>query len=427
MGEPNVPPEYALYYYNPEKYQAATQWIRSNPARGGTNIKTPLLWAIETLNLNYQPNTIPFVVLITDGAVREEKEICQEVKAKAQNVRVLTFGIGQHCNWYFLKMLSLMTRGWSSGSLSPEALVPKMSALVDRASQPVLTGITLGIDGLQSAQLFPEQIPDLFVGGPLVIAGKFEGQFPPQISLNGYLPDGKQLSIPVRTDGSTVVPVSKVFVKKQLDQLIAEHWLNGVQAVQDNIVDISLNEQLPTPYTTMVAYEMDAKQKAKLEKEEEKEKKSKKKRKKKGPSGATIAKYAGGAVAITAGAVLVGSVLMTMQGTSGFGDIGVGGLDMGDVFGGDCCGDCCGDCGIFGDVCGEIGSCFGDCCGDIGGFFGDCCGEIGGALGDCSCFGEIIGGLGDCCGGVVDAVGNCPIGDICEGCLDILMTVLDAF
>jgi len=303
-----------------------------------------------------------------------------------------------------------------------------MKALVDRASQPVLSGITLGIDGLNGAQLFPERIPDLFIGGPLVIAGKFEGQFPGQITLNGFTPDGKSLSIPVRVDQSTVVPVGKVFVKKQLDQLISEHWLNGGQKIQDNIVDISLNEQLPTPYTTMVAYEMDAKQKAKLEKEEEKEKKSKKKRKKKGPSGATIAKYAGGAVAITAGAVLVGSVVMTMQGTSGFGDIG--GLDMGDVFGGDCCGDCCGDCGFLGECCGEIGSCFGDvfgdCCGEIGGFFGDCCGEIGGALGDCSCIGDVVGGLGDCCGGIVEAVGSCPIGDICEGCLDVVMTVLEA-
>merc|ERR1719150_1407548 len=133
----------------------------------------------------------------------------------------------------------------------------------------------------------------------------------------------------------------------------------------------------------MVAYEMDQKQKDKMEKQDKK-----KKTKKTGPSAGTIAKYAGGAVALTAGAVLVGSIAMTMQGGSGFADFGAGGMDLGEVFGGGCC-DCCGE--IFGGICGDA---CGDVCGGIGDAFGDVCGccgdlvaDIGDLLGDCSCCG----------------------------------------
>merc|ERR1712083_101763 len=100
----------------------------------------------------------------------------------------------------------------------------------------------MGIDGLQGCQLFPERIPDLFVGGPLVIAGKYTGNFPKTITLSGLYPNGHQLDLQVSVGNSNIVPVGKVFVKKQLDQLIATEWLDGDQKVRDNIVDISLNE-----------------------------------------------------------------------------------------------------------------------------------------------------------------------------------------
>lgn len=431
VGIPNQPPQFALYGANQQNIQNATQFVMGCPARGGTNIRTPLLWALETLHMNADPRRVPFVVLLTDGAVRDEKEIVKSVKQQSengQNVRVLTFGIGQHCNWYFLKMLSLSTRGWSSGALSPEKLVPKMNALIERASQPVLLAPSLQIDGLSSCQLVPSTIPDLFVGGPLVIAGKFTGNFPPEVTLVGQSSTGQELRQNMKTlwIEDSKIPVSKVFVKGQLDQLVAEHWLGEDPKVKEEIVNISVNEQLPTPHTTMIAYEMDEKQKEKMEKEEKKNQK----KKKKGPSGATIAKYAGGAIALTAGAVLIGSVAMTMSGGSGFGAIGdLGSAGFENIFGGGCC-DCCGE--IFGGICGDCG-CLGDIFGEIGGCCGDVCGEIGGVLGDCSCCGEIVGALGDVCGSLGDVCGEivgclseCPIEEVCSGCIELLTSLLDA-
>merc|ERR550534_3269549 len=90
---------------NSPNIHQAKEWINLNQARGLTDIKTPLDWAIKILNSNNQEsNRMQFVVLVTDGAVSNEHEIVLNMEKESRNIRVLTFGIGRYCNWYFLKM-----------------------------------------------------------------------------------------------------------------------------------------------------------------------------------------------------------------------------------------------------------------------------------------------------------------------------------
>jgi len=384
----NQPPPRALYPVTEQTKAAANGFVRNCPARGRTDILTPLDWAVRTLKLNKNPATIPFVILLTDGAVDNEREICRRIGSTSEGVRVLTFGIGNHCNWYFLKMLSLQTRGWSSGALETKNLRKKIETLVDRASKPVLTNVAVDIN-VEALELYPPVFPDLFVGGPLIIAGKYKGAFPPSITLQGNLPNGTFSTKQVFAEPSKFVPVEKVFVKQQLDQLVAQHWLEQDDKLKKQIIDISVNEELPSPHTQMVSYEMTPAQKKKLEEETDKE--QKKGSNKKGPTAGTVAKYAAGTVVVAAGAILIGSVALSLANAGGFdavGSIFEGiGADCGDC--GDCDLECCGEC----DCCGDCG----DCCGD----FGDCCADCGDC--DCDCFDS----CGDCC----DAV--CQVCEVC--------------
>lgn len=44
------------------------------------------------------------MVLLTDGCVNNDREICFMVRDICKNARILTFGIGFYCNWFFLKV-----------------------------------------------------------------------------------------------------------------------------------------------------------------------------------------------------------------------------------------------------------------------------------------------------------------------------------
>jgi hypothetical protein len=100
----------------PQSVNDCLAWARTHgPQRGMTDIGTPLNWALQLLN-KYNLQSLCFAVLLTDGCVANEREICAPLTSKESllgNSRILTFGIGAYCNWYFLKTLALLGRGFS--------------------------------------------------------------------------------------------------------------------------------------------------------------------------------------------------------------------------------------------------------------------------------------------------------------------------
>ncbi len=65
-----------------------------------------------------------------------------------------------------------------------------MQRMLLAAQRPVLYNLTLSIPGISGCELYPYPVPDLCSGMPLMIAGKYEGDFPPTVTVNGTLPDG---------------------------------------------------------------------------------------------------------------------------------------------------------------------------------------------------------------------------------------------
>ncbi|CAN0288698.1 unnamed protein product [Discosporangium mesarthrocarpum] len=98
---------------------------------------------------------LPLTVIVTDGAVANEREICRFARDKAQvqgggrgGVRTFTLGIGIFVNRYFLKMLAQIGRGYSALSLYTPNIGKDITSLMAKTHTPVLTDISLGIPGL---------------------------------------------------------------------------------------------------------------------------------------------------------------------------------------------------------------------------------------------------------------------------------------
>lgn len=80
---------------SPQNVNAALGWLSGLSTRGLTDIFIPLKKSCKLLN-NPEISTgrIPFVLLITDGCVANEKEIVNWAKDHAGAVRIFTLGIG---------------------------------------------------------------------------------------------------------------------------------------------------------------------------------------------------------------------------------------------------------------------------------------------------------------------------------------------
>jgi len=76
----------------------AQEWVTTNcEARGGTDILAPLQAAFQLLQMNL--DAVPYIFLITDGAVVDERKICRLIQAAVTSrggkaPRISTFGIG---------------------------------------------------------------------------------------------------------------------------------------------------------------------------------------------------------------------------------------------------------------------------------------------------------------------------------------------
>eukprot|EP00736_Rhodelphis_marinus_P014493 Rmarinus@m.24611 len=378
----------------PQNIQAAQQWVSMIRARALTDILTPLSHAVGELE-NAEHANVPFVFLITDGAVQNEREICQYARANAKRSRISTFGIGPYCNAYFLQMLAELGRGFYDLAFNPEKIFLQMSSLLEKASAPILTDVSLGIQGVSNVEIYPFPVPDLFIGAPLLICGKFSGQFPTTVMLQGRHSSGQALQIPVQAVASSV-NLDKVFIKKRLDLLTAKAWLEDSQKIKEQVVDLSVASNVPCAHTVMVAYETTPAKKAEWEKKKDKEK---------NPAKRSKAKLA--LLGVGAG-IAVGAALMT------FGDVGATFANsstfeaMGDFLGN--------GAQEFAGVVGDAFAGLGDVIGDAGGAIGDAMGGLGDALGDAA------GGVGDAVGDAGDMCGDCfgSIGGVCEGIPDAL-------
>jgi hypothetical protein len=138
--------------------------------------------------------------------------------------------------------------------------------------------------------------------------------------------------------------------------LVARQWLTQDEGLKKQIVDLAVNESMPSPFTTMVAYET---------KQKEGESKEQEKKKQKGNSKAIAAAAVGGVLILSAAAVM------------SFGDLAGTAAGFGNLIGdaASCCGSC-DICGLF-ECCGGCGGC------DICSIFSSC--DCGGCA-DCICW-----------------------------------------
>ncbi|KAK3428358.1 hypothetical protein EUGRSUZ_F04397 [Eucalyptus grandis] len=145
----------------PEAISNATQWISANfAANGGTDILFPLEQAMKLLAET--TGSIPLIFLVTDGAVENEREICNKVKDHCSSglpicPRICTFGIGAYCDNYFLQMLSQIGRGYHDAAYDAELVELRMQRWLANALSIMMADITVdaleNLDSLENHKL----------------------------------------------------------------------------------------------------------------------------------------------------------------------------------------------------------------------------------------------------------------------------------
>ncbi|XP_057420076.1 uncharacterized protein LOC130714201 isoform X2 [Lotus japonicus] len=248
--------------------EKATEWMDVNfVIGGGTNILRPLNTAIEMLS--GAQSSVPIIFLVTDGTVEDERQICDLVKNHMTNgesicPRVYTFGIGSFCNHYFLRMLAAIGRGQYDAAVDVDLVEPRMLTLFEKASSLILANIKMDVlDDIDQLEVYPSHIPDLSTEGPLILSGRYKGNFPETVKVKGIMADFSDFVIDMKIQTAKDIPVQRVCARDQIEHLTAQAWLSENKQLEQQVAKLSLQTGFMSEYTRMVVLENDHLKKAK--------------------------------------------------------------------------------------------------------------------------------------------------------------------
>ncbi|PIM99908.1 hypothetical protein CDL12_27592 [Handroanthus impetiginosus] len=240
--------------------QNSIQWISLNfVAGGGTNVLVPLNQAIEMFSDNGK--SIPIIFLVTDGAVEDEKNICDILKSQLANrknvsPRIYTLGIGIFCNHYFLRMLAILGRGHHDAAIDVDSIEVRMGRMFAKALSTSLANIAFeNLDEVDDIEVFPCGIPDLSSESPLIVSGRYRGTFPQTLKVKGILPDMTNFSLHLKVQDAKEIPIDKMLAKQEIELLTAEAWYSDSEELKNKIEKMSVENAIVSEFTHMILLE----------------------------------------------------------------------------------------------------------------------------------------------------------------------------
>lgn len=271
-GQPTVPK-----LLPSSQVKSAIDWVSTISADGGTDILTSYKKSIKMLSgVSNKNHKLNMVVLITDGCVNNELEICKYAEDYSKNlnkgnidvahqdmVRTFTFGIGPFCNTGFLRSLAQSGHGYSHTAISIDDLKSQMVQFINKTNGPQLSGISMVLNlgkHCKEMDICPRQIPDLTSSSPLIVVGTFKGIFPSEIIIHGNNSNSEQVTVNVTCFSNTTIPVRNLVARQKIDSLVGKWWLAGNDSTKkkyyrSEAVALAIATSIPCVFTHSIAYE----------------------------------------------------------------------------------------------------------------------------------------------------------------------------
>lgn len=240
--------------------EQATAFVDNLQANGGTQLKIAVDGALAQPD---DPQRVKLVVFNTDGFIGDEKEVLKTIREHRGSTRMFTFGIGNSVNRYLIDAMSEEGRGDSEVVTLAENANGAADRFIQRTNNPILTDVSVKIDGVEVTDQLPDAIPDVFSEKPIVVYGKYATPGRAKITITGNMA-GKPWSqtidavFPSDKPGNESIPT--IWARRMVEKLDRAYnlSLNGDQMpveTKNQLVDLALEYGIMSQYTSFVAVE----------------------------------------------------------------------------------------------------------------------------------------------------------------------------
>ncbi len=241
----------------PENVAAARRYAQRLEANGGTEMLPAL---IHLMTKPQSPGHVRTIILLTDGDLGNEEQIFSAMRQNLGGARLYTVGIGSAPNVFLASKMAQFGRGTFTHIADVSEVKEEMTRLFESIESPVLTDVKLTFEGVEVSNVYPDRLPDLFAGHPLLIYGEITNGRVGKIHLTARAGnEAYEATIPVNVAKATFHPgITTLWARQRVEDLM-DHWREADESkqteIRQSVIEHAIQYNLVTRFTSLVAVE----------------------------------------------------------------------------------------------------------------------------------------------------------------------------
>ncbi len=240
--------------------ESAQEFLRSQRAKGGTVLRPAVTTAYK-----YKDGDRPLnVVILSDGMTenREQAELLSLISNAPSGTRVFCIGIGNEVNRPLLQQISEGAGGLAAFVSQQDDFARQSQAFRRKLMRPVAANVQILVDGVETYDVAPEAMPDLFFGAPLRLFGRYRNSGVANITVNADVmgqPTTQTVTVSLPAAEDSNPEIERMWAFRQVEQLMNGMRRNGESnASVQKIISLCEGYSIAGEYASFIVLENDA-------------------------------------------------------------------------------------------------------------------------------------------------------------------------
>lgn len=230
------------------------EYLDSLKGGGGTQMIEGIKAALD---FPHDEGRFRLVSFMTDGYIGNEQQILTTLHKKLGASRIFSFGVGSAPNRMLMNRMAVLGKGAVTYLSLNDDAVRIMDRFNRRISHPAMTDLSIDWGTMNVTDVYPQRLPDLIVGRPIVMTGRFDGEVS-AVKINGrvdleaasFAVDLSDKDVQQKHEGIAAV-WARLKIQDSMNELARRPAL--AEEIKTGITATALNYNLMSKFTSFVA------------------------------------------------------------------------------------------------------------------------------------------------------------------------------
>jgi Ca-activated chloride channel family protein len=227
----------------------ARDYVRNMQGNGGTEM---LKGINAALGFPHDEERTRVVAFLTDGYIGNEVQILKALHEQLEQSRVFSFGVGSSPNRYLLDAMARVGHGTAAYLSLNEKAEPVMDSYFEQISHPALSQIHVEFPDTHVSDVYPKVLPELFVGRPVILTGRYTGAAPRSVTIRGVVGNEPVSAEVPAGDVGEHAGIATVWARAKITDL-HDQAIYDSRDVSGDVKAIALEYGLMSEFTSFVA------------------------------------------------------------------------------------------------------------------------------------------------------------------------------